>query len=223
MVVSWTGVGDNAAMGQDSATFWNRKAAAYEAKLPTRGANYAARLARAGAVMSSTDRVLDVGCATGQITRDLAGQCGSILGIDTAEAMIEQARAVAAAEGVSSVSFAAIGPGDASLEPGSFDVIVCYSLFHLVGDDWPAMVRRMHDLLRPGGHVLNETPCLGDWGWWWRPVLWAATAAGAAPPVGRIKVAELEAAFRGAGFDILDSRVHNPKSGQHGITARKQV
>ena len=72
--------------------FWNKKSVGYDERTPPKGPNYAARLERAGAVLSADSRVLDVGCATGEITLDLAARCGSIVGIDTAEQMIELAR-----------------------------------------------------------------------------------------------------------------------------------
>ncbi len=232
---------------QTSETFWGRRAAGFDGKLPGKGANYAARLARAGAVMTPTSRVLDVGCATGEITLDLAARCGSILGIDTSRPMVELAQAkltnrglagTGAAEGEvegwaeggseggteggieGGARFAVMDPGDELLGAGSFDVITCYSVFHLA-NDWRAMVVRMHALLRPGGYVLNETPCLGDWSPLWRPVLRVAQALGQAPRVYRIKVVELEAAFTDAGLVIEESTVHNPKSGMHCIRARR--
>ena len=200
--------------------FWNRKAKGYDDRLPAKGPNYAARLTRVAQVIPPDGRLLDVGCATGEITLDLAEHCGEVLGIDTAGDMIDLANTKAVQRGIKNARFKAIGPDDETLEPGSFDAVACYSVFHLI-DDYPAMVRRFAELLKPGGHVLNETPCLGNWGPWWRPVLWGARAVGAAPNVRFIKAADLEQSFRDAGLEIVESTVHNPKSGQHNILARK--
>ena len=42
-----------------------------------------------------------------------------------------------------------------------------------------------------------------------------------APPVVGLRVAELESLITDAGFEILDSKVYNPKSRLHCILARK--
>ncbi len=53
------------------------------------------------------DRVLDVGCGTGQTTREAAraAAAGSALGIDVSARMIDRAREIAQAEGLRNVTF----------------------------------------------------------------------------------------------------------------------
>ncbi len=72
------------------------------------------------------DRVLDVGCGNGQLTRLAAGRArlGRASGIDLSGPMLATARARAQAEGVSNVSFE---QGDAQVHPfpqGAFDVVL---------------------------------------------------------------------------------------------------
>jgi len=52
---------------------------------------------RAATMIRPTDRVLDVGCGTGQSTRDaaLAALSGDVLGVDISESMLERARDLA--------------------------------------------------------------------------------------------------------------------------------
>lgn len=204
----------------DDARFWERKARRYDAKLPPKGPNFAARIERARKVFPPDGRVLDVGCATGEITLDLAPHCGRITGLDTAPTMIEIANRKAQDRGVTNANFEAKDPADPSFAPASFNAITCYSVFHLV-DDYATMLRRFHELLKPGGHVLNETPCLGDWGPHWRVILGVVTGVGLVPRVRRIRRADLEAQFERVGFEVIDSAVYNPKSGQHCVLARK--
>ena len=73
-----------------SKNFWDKRAQRYDAKLH-KGPNYAARLERAAAVFGENANVLDVGCATGEITLDLAAHAGQITGIDLSAAMVEAA------------------------------------------------------------------------------------------------------------------------------------
>ncbi|MFI5893101.1 class I SAM-dependent methyltransferase [Actinoplanes sp. NPDC051513] len=51
------------------------------------------------------DHVLDVGCGTGQTTRDAARTAGSALGVDISEISVQNARRLASADGLTNISF----------------------------------------------------------------------------------------------------------------------
>lgn len=74
----------------------------------------------------SDDRILDVGCGTGQTTRDAArlASAGIALGVDVSAWMIERAREISAAEGLRNVNFE---QGDAqvhSFAADHFDIAI---------------------------------------------------------------------------------------------------
>ncbi len=203
-----------------SIAFWNKRARKYDRKL-YKGPNYAARLERAAAAFCDNANVLDVGCATGEITLDLAQHAQQILGIDHAPSMTDAGNAKARQRGIDNARFEPIDPTDPSLAEDSFDAITIYSVLHLV-DDVPATLARLHALLKPGGRLLTETPCLGDWNPFWRVLIWLAVTIRICPKIGAIKLTSLEKMFTAAGFEIIESTVHNPKSGMHCILARKR-
>ncbi|XRQ11023.1 class I SAM-dependent methyltransferase [Actinomadura welshii] len=79
-----------------------------------------------GAAIEPRDRVLDIGCGAGQITRLAAGRAGlgGATGVDLSAPMLARARSLAAEEGVTNVTFE---QGDAQVYPfpdGAFDVAV---------------------------------------------------------------------------------------------------
>ena len=81
---------------------------------------------RAAMLIRQGDHVLDVGCGTGQTTRDAAraAPSGSALGVDTSEDMLARARRRSAEEGVQNVAFER---GDAQTHPlpaSHFDWII---------------------------------------------------------------------------------------------------
>lgn len=203
-----------------SIKFWNKRARRYDRKL-YKGPNYAARLERAAAAFGENANVLDVGCATGEITLDLAQHAGHVLGIDHADKMAEAGNAKAKERGISNCRFEPWDAHDANLAAGSFDAITNYSLLHLV-DDPRATIDRFHELLRPGGHLLTEAPLLGDWNLVWRGLLKLLVGFRVCPRIGALTLAGLEGMIWDAGFEILDSKVYNPKSGMHCILARKR-
>lgn len=203
-----------------SEKFWDKRADRYDAKL-VKGPNYATRLERAAAVFKQADSVLDVGCATGEITLDLTRHAGQILGIDHSVNMVSLANAKAHERGITNARFEQMEPADPRLAPGSFNAITAYSLIHLL-DDAPATLARLRDLLVPGGYLITETPCLGDWNIVWRVLVKLAMFTGMAPAVLCLKVAELESMITDAGFEVLESKAYNPKSGLQCILARKR-
>ncbi len=202
-------------------SFWDKIAERYDQTSQNKGPNYAARLERVKAVCTDSDSVLDVGCASGEITLDTAPHVGRIRGIDLSGKQIEMASTKAKERSIDNASFDRLNVMDPSLPPGSFDIITTYSVFHLV-EDVSAVIRRMNELLAPGGHLISETPCLGDRGWHFGPLITVMRWIGKAPRVvHRLKAMDLEAMIRDTGFEILDSQVYNPKSRQHCILARK--
>ena len=74
------------------------------------------------AAIRPTDRVLDIGCGTGALTRGAARQAaaGSALGVDIGRPMVEAARARAAADGVANVAFE---QADAQVRPFAADSV----------------------------------------------------------------------------------------------------
>ncbi|MCN9244540.1 class I SAM-dependent methyltransferase [Streptomyces sp. RY43-2] len=114
---------------RQQAEAWNDWEGIHWAEHPERyngmmGAFNAPLFAAAG--IKAQDRVLDIGCGTGQTTR-LAGQRaynGQAVGIDLSAPMLERARRDAAAEGLDNVAFE---QGDAQVHPfpvSGFDVLI---------------------------------------------------------------------------------------------------
>jgi SAM-dependent methyltransferase len=101
------------------------------------------------------DRVLDIGCGTGQTTRD-AGRmavAGSAIGVDISAQMIERARKISKAEGLSNVCFE---QGDAQVHPfpsGHFDIAISRFGTMFFADPIAAFAN-IARALRPGGRLV---------------------------------------------------------------------
>ncbi len=101
--------------------------------------------------------VLDLGCGTGALARQLAelvGPCGRVVGIDPDEARIEIARSTHGAPNLTYRVGAAETLGAGSWDR-PFDLIFSNFVFHWIRDKRAALVA-MRDLLRPGGRVLVQ-------------------------------------------------------------------
>jgi len=117
--------------------------------------------------LGPTPSILDVGCGTGINILEAArvlGPCKRLLGVDLAPGMVEEARKKAAAAGVPATFV--VGDADAlEVEEGSFDLILCNSVYHWFPD-------RRHTVagfaraLRPGGQVIINcvaSPGFDEW------------------------------------------------------------
>jgi ubiquinone/menaquinone biosynthesis C-methylase UbiE len=150
--------------------------------------------------------ILDVGCGTGINLLELAhtmGPCSKLVGVDLSSGMLEVARRKAAAAGVA----ATFQVGDAEaleLPDGTFDLVVCNSVYHWFPDRSRA-IGEMARVLRPGGQLLLGTiasPGYEEWMGvvntvWTRLFGSACTALPAMPTPG-----ELSGQLRAAGMGI---------------------
>jgi trans-aconitate 2-methyltransferase len=104
-------------------------------------------------------RVVDLGCGTGEPTRDLHRHlhAAETLGVDSSEAMLDRCR-----------DFTAAGlrfeKGDISTwdsEPGRWDLVFSNSAFHWVGGH-VALIERLTKVLAPGGQIAVQVPVSFD-------------------------------------------------------------
>lgn len=113
---------------------------------------------QAAAGFQPADRVLDVGCGTGQNTRDAgrAARSGAALGVDLSSAMLDYARRAAQAEGLTNVSFLQADAQVHPFEPASFDVAICRTSAMFFADHVAALAN-IRRALRPGGRLVLLT------------------------------------------------------------------
>ena len=101
------------------------------------------------------DHVLDIGCGTGQTTREAArmAQAGSALGVDISAPAIERARELARAEGLRNVTFERADAQAHRFPPERFDLAI--SRFGtMFFDDPVAAFANIGRALRPAGRLV---------------------------------------------------------------------
>jgi len=188
----------------DAAAFWDKRADGYAKSRIKDVESYEHTLERTRARLSPGDSALELGCGTGTTALRLAPSVGRLLATDVSGRMVEIGREKAAAQGAANVRFERADLFDDSLERGGFDVVLAFNLLHLI-EDLPAAVRRVRELLKPGGMFVSKTVCLGEQTRLWRVVIAAARLVGIAPPVHCLRIAELEGIITSAGFEIVET------------------
>lgn len=104
--------------------------------------------------------VLEVGCGSGRITRDLARHALRVVAVDPDEGALAKARSTVPAP---NVRFFSMPDGILDFPPASFDVVIyTLSLHHVPVDRMNESLRAAAGLLRDGGAIVVVEP--GDGG-----------------------------------------------------------
>ena len=135
----------------------------------------------AAAEISATDRVLDVGCGTGQTTRDAArlASSGTALGVDLSSAMLAVARRRAADEGLDNASFEQADAQVHVFGAASFDVVISRTAAMFFGDH-AAAFRNLRRSMGDGGRLVLLTWQALDGNEWLQEIAGALSPGG--PP-----------------------------------------
>lgn len=171
-------VGQARAWDGSEGAYWAENAGRFDQSV----AAYHERLLTAAAI-GRTDRVLDIGCGTGQTTRDAARAAadGSAFGVDLSGRMIALARRLAARQGLANAQFE---QADAQIRPfraASFDMAISRTGTMFFGDPVAAFANIARGLA-PGGRLALlawQGPQANEW----IRELGAALAAGRDLPV----------------------------------------
>jgi SAM-dependent methyltransferase len=139
-------------------------------------------LMRAAAI-TADDRVLDVGCGTGETTLAAASAAstGSALGVDLSSRMLDYARKRAADAGVVNASFLHTDAQIHPFAPASFDVVISRTAAMFFSDHATAFAN-LRDALAPSGRIVL-TVWQGIEGNEWLQQIAGALAAGRDMPL----------------------------------------
>ncbi len=129
-----------------AATGWIERRAEYDAML----APYD-RLVTRLAAFNETDRILDVGCGTGSLSRLAAAACphGSVVGVDISEPLLQEARRLSAS--IENLRFLRADAQTAVLPPAE---VVISRFGVMFFDDPSAAFANIHLSTEPGGRLV---------------------------------------------------------------------
>lgn len=109
--------------------------------------------------LNKKQKVLEIGCGTGSTASKLAPYVKEYIATDISTKMIEIGKEKT--KDMKNITFFDATLFDKRLKKGSYDVIFAYNLIHLLDDRDKAM-KRINELLKPGGLFISKTACLGE-------------------------------------------------------------
>jgi ubiquinone/menaquinone biosynthesis C-methylase UbiE len=201
--------------------FWDKRAKKYDDLVRKHEADFQKTTASAKSLLSAADVVLDLGCASGEYSLDLATYVRHVHGIDTSATMIALATRKAGDRSIGNATFAVVDVFDRSLAARGITVALAFNVLHLVEDIRPVL-GRIHELLPAGGLFVSQTPCFAEIGFLLKSLISAAQKVKAIPRILNFSARELEAEIVRAGFDIARSVAWERKKAIRWIVARKR-
>lgn len=202
-------------------TFWDKRSKHYDGNIRKHDTLYLNTIESTKSLLKRSDKVLDFGCATGEMSLDIAPYVHQVHGIDTSEKMIELADQKTWDRQTDNTVFNQMDVFDDTLKANSFHAIIAFNMFHLVGDI-PKILTRLNELLTDNGILISQTPCLGERGWFFKAVINLVQKLGMAPPILNLSATALESTVIGNGFNISETRILDKKNKVQWIVARKK-
>jgi 2-polyprenyl-3-methyl-5-hydroxy-6-metoxy-1,4-benzoquinol methylase len=202
---------------QKSEKFWDRLAKNYESETQGYHIEIAEKL---GKYLSSSDRVLDDGCATGLYTLEIADHVNEVHGVDISSKMVEIAEKIAGEMEIENAHFAQGTIFDEKYTPESFNAIVTFNLLHLL-EEPGEHIRRTQELLAPGGYYISDTVCMGEGFSLLNGFLSLLSKIGLIPQITRFTTSELKELITNANFEIIEIEQIQKNPPKYYIVAKK--
>lgn len=170
------------------------------------------------------DVVMEFACGTGTLALHLAGWVKEIHGIDISGKMVAAAKGKATAKQVENAHFAQATIFESGFAKSSLEAVLAFNILHLL-EDAPLAVRKINELLRPGGYFISSTPCLAEKkslvNHLLSPLFMVPSKLGIIPYVKMFKAPELEDLLTGVNFQIVERRMFTDGLSEYLIVSRK--
>ena len=167
------------------------------------------------------DTVLDYGCATGIISNAIADKVKEIHAIDISSKMIEIAKIKASERNIENINYAQATIYDERYQKGSFNVILAFRILHML-ENPQAVMRRINELLKPGGVFISVTACMADKLAFLSILIFLASKMRIVPQhINMFKLPELQGTITDQGFQIVEYERMDDAVPHYCIVARK--
>lgn len=186
--------------------FWDRIANKYYQQPVPSEADYQRKLDITRQHFTSDSEVVEFGCGTGTTAVAHAPFVRQLRAVDISERMLEIARRQAADAGTQNVTFHCGTLFDLNLADNSVDVVLGMSILHLLPNREETLVE-VHRILKPGGHFISSTACVGEKMAWFRYLVPIGQKLGLLPLLKVFDMDELRQDISNSGFELATTWV----------------
>lgn len=145
----------------EAPAFWNRRSEVFDKQVLSVYENaYRKTVKRSAAFLKKEDRVFEIGCGTGVATIPLSKYVKEITATDISENMLQKAREKAKNQSKDNIIFRTGELTEMEVEPESYDVVAAYNVL-LYMKNQEEVLKKVYEVLKPGGIFLSATDCLG--------------------------------------------------------------
>ena len=201
--------------------FWDLISSKYAASPIADRNAYETKIAKLKAYLTPEMSVLDIGCGTGTQCGDIANRVSQVTGIDISSKLLAIAEQRMAERNVDNVEFVQTSVFDERFQPNSFDVVMAFFVLHFI-EDIDAAIKRVHELLKPGGVFISETACLGEKSKLTGKFLRFAGNLGLMPRINLLTTQQLEQSLKNTKFAIIEKiKFSNQPDAEFTLIAKK--
>jgi len=187
-----------------SSKFWDKIAGRYSRQPIADEASYNSKLEITRSYFKPDMEVVELGCGTGSTAILHAPYVKHIRAIDISPKMIEIARQKAVSSGIENITFETLPIDAVNAKQQSVDVVLAMSILHLV-ENKAAVIKKIYDMLKPGGIFVSSTICLADDMRWLKAIVPLGKALGFMPLIKFFSKIDLESCIKKEGFEIEHS------------------
>ena len=166
------------------------------------------------------DVILDYACGTGTISIKLAENVKQVQAIDISSKMLDIASRKTQEKNIENISYVQSTLFDKRLKDESFNIVIAFYILHLL-DDTQEAVKRINELLKPGGLFISTTACMGEKNSFFRIFMLLLSKLGIVPYLKILKYSELQETMIDANFQILDKEKLKHSDLEYYIVAKK--
>jgi len=171
--------------------------------------------------LNENDTVLDYGCATGIISNAIADKVKEIHAIDISSRMIEIAKRKADERYITNIKYAQATIYDERYQKEAFSAILAFRILHML-ENPHLIVRRINELLKPGGVFISVTACMGNKMAFLSILVFLASKMRILPQhINMFKLPELQGIISSEGFHIVEYERMDDNIPHYCIVARK--
>jgi 2-polyprenyl-3-methyl-5-hydroxy-6-metoxy-1,4-benzoquinol methylase len=203
-----------------SERFWDSRSDEYDRNEAKYKQTYHKIVENTKTHLDTNEIVLDYACGTGVITNEIAGHVKEIHGVDISSKMIDVATRRAGERKLDNVHYAQSTIFDERYEKESFDVVLAFSILHLL-EDTHKIVQRLSELLKPGGLFISATPCLGEKKSFLSILFFLMSKTGITPYMRFLRFSDLEGLVANGNFEIVETENLHQTPPNYFIVAKK--